>query len=355
MVEMPDELQVIHAGVAHGATHARKTFAEAQIIGRIGLGRLALGPIPVAPVLQVHHLDGERMDRRTTGLQAEVVDAAQTLLKNLWRHDGRADAHEHTSVQVVHRFGEDLEIEPRRPPHHRPVMQGMGGNDIIADARMDRGRDAVPEGLRQDRGFLPGMRHSHKSPSQLVPEQRLQGLRPGWTQRMVRRLLEVFAKRLDGGQMQAVLEDQASDRPAVAFRAQASRQEGQMDIPPGFIPGAKAPLDDIFPDAFGRFPAESELPIVDAARSIGGQMGQPSAGHHRLEDGRRPISQQVGAIHQDHAGLPLAGLEDAPGDGRHGFLRGRSQWGRRLAGFHQDLLDPAQAAALSEREDLHLG
>src|SRR5262249_42180825 len=84
-------------------------------------------------------------------------DAAQGLLEDLRPHDGRADREHAAAVEALQRAAEELEVPLRRPPDRRAVEDRVVGDDVIADAGMDRQRDAVPEGLGEDRGVFPAM------------------------------------------------------------------------------------------------------------------------------------------------------------------------------------------------------
>src|SRR4051812_27274968 len=48
MVQLMHERDVIRLHIVHGAAHARVAFAEAQVIGGVGLRRLAVRPVPAA-------------------------------------------------------------------------------------------------------------------------------------------------------------------------------------------------------------------------------------------------------------------------------------------------------------------
>ena len=57
-------------------------------------------------------------------------------------------------------------------------------------------------------------------------------------------------------------------------------------------------------------PEKGEFPIVNGARAVGGQVGHPAALDEPVHDPHRAVLDQVRAIHQDHAGIPLAGGGD---------------------------------------------
>src|SRR5215813_653603 len=88
--QMMQERHIIALEVLHGATHPGKAFAESQIVSRIVFGRFALRPVPSATILDVHNVDRMFAYDRSTGLNAQIVDATEALLEHLWCHDCRA-------------------------------------------------------------------------------------------------------------------------------------------------------------------------------------------------------------------------------------------------------------------------
>ena len=77
------ERGVVALDVMHRAAHARKTFAEAEIVRGIGFGRFAFGPIPIAAVLQIDYENGMAGDNWAASLNAQIIDATQRFFKNL--------------------------------------------------------------------------------------------------------------------------------------------------------------------------------------------------------------------------------------------------------------------------------
>ena len=66
------------------------------------------------------------------------------------------------------------------------------------------------------------------------------------------------------------------------------------------VPGAERAGGHVLLDALGRGAEPGVFPVVDRAGAVGGQVGQPAAGHHPLEDPRGAVAQQVGAVDQHH-------------------------------------------------------
>src|SRR5438093_8341837 len=119
--QMMQKQDVVALHVLHRPAHARITLAETEVIRRIVLGRLPFGPIPVATLLQIDHVNGLVFDDGPAGLQSQIVHAAQTLFKDLWAHDGRADGKHHASVQPFDRRAEQAKIDLRCAPDGRAV------------------------------------------------------------------------------------------------------------------------------------------------------------------------------------------------------------------------------------------
>ncbi len=85
------EVDVVALVIMHSAVHAVVAFAKTQVIGGVVFGGFALGPVPVATILDIHHVEGMAADDFAIGLQAKIVYAGNALCKNLRSHDGAAD------------------------------------------------------------------------------------------------------------------------------------------------------------------------------------------------------------------------------------------------------------------------
>ena len=115
------------------------------------------------------------------------------------------------------------------------------------------------------------------------------------------------------------------------------------------------PVATFVSHALGRAPSQAVFPVVDRAGAVGGQMGDPAALHQPLENLRRAVAQQMGAVDQDHAGPRCR----APRDLGRALARSAAACASAAAagggvGIEQDIVGPGQAVALGEREDFEL-
>src|SRR5690349_17170408 len=117
--------EVVLLRVTHRAAHAGKAFAKAQIIRGRRFRRLALRPVPTAPVLKIHDEDGVAGDWRPLLLQANIVNAAHTLLEHLRRHDRGANGEHHTTVEAIHTRAEARKVPARTTTDGRTVEHRM--------------------------------------------------------------------------------------------------------------------------------------------------------------------------------------------------------------------------------------
>ena len=69
-----------------------------------------------------------------------------------------------------------------------------------------------------------------------------------------------------------------------------------MDVASGFIPGAKCAGGNILLYAFLRAAKKGQLPIMNAACAIGGQVRHPAVGDQFVHDALRAIFYQVSAV-----------------------------------------------------------
>ena len=176
------------------------------------------------------------------------------------------------------------EIQGRGAANRRAVEHRVIGDDVVADAGMDGERDVVPEGLRQERGFLPRMLHFDPPGREPVGEHGVQQFGPGRRQRVRRLVAQRLLQRLGRGQGHAVLADEAAEAAAIAFAAQRAGQQRQMDAAAGFVPGAEGAGGDILPDAFLGAAEEGEFPIVNGAGAVGGEVGDPAVLDEPVDD-----------------------------------------------------------------------
>src|SRR4051812_18738630 len=84
-----------------------------------------------------------------------------------------------------------------------------------------------------------------------------------------------------------------------------------MKVAARLIPRAKSSIGHILLHAFAGPSQPRELPIVNAARSIGREVSDPTLLHQPRDDSRRSIAQHMRAIHEDHGGSPAPCCADA--------------------------------------------
>src|SRR6266404_354343 len=121
-----------------------------------------------------------------------------------------------------------------------------------------------------------------------------------------------------------------------------------------FVPGAECSRLHIVSDALFGAPEKSQLPIVNRARAISCEVRDPTLFNEPINDLHRPVFDQMRAIHQDHAGIPLAGRRDSSGAISNGPKRFRSTTARGRCRLDQNLLDATEAFALRQGPDLEM-
>src|SRR3954468_23426545 len=147
---MLHEGEVIALQILHAPAHSRKAFAEAEVVGGVGLGRLTLCPIPVPAVLQIDDIDLVPLHDWPLRLKAEIVHATETFLEYLRPHDGCADGEYDAVVQPFNGAAEKLEIDRCRSADHRAIEHRVIRNDVVANPWMNGQRNVVTEGLGED-------------------------------------------------------------------------------------------------------------------------------------------------------------------------------------------------------------
>lgn len=157
VVEVLNKGKIIALKVLHAAAHPRKAFAETKVVGGIGFRRFAGGPVPVTAILEVDDVDGMIFHYGAFLLEAEVVHATDAFLENLRAHDGAADGENDAVIETFNGAAEDLEIDGGGASDESAVEDGVVGNDIVADARVDGERDVMAESGGEDGGVLPAV------------------------------------------------------------------------------------------------------------------------------------------------------------------------------------------------------
>ena len=157
MVKVLYEGEIVALEILHAAAHAGKTFAETEIVGGIGFGRFAGGPIPIAAVLEIDDVDGVAADDGAILLETKIVHAAEAFFEDLRAHDRAADGEDDAMIETFDGTAEDLEIERGGATDERAVEDGVVGNDVVADARVDGKRDVMAESGGEDGGVFPAV------------------------------------------------------------------------------------------------------------------------------------------------------------------------------------------------------
>src|SRR5690348_13693282 len=82
-----------------------------------------------------------------------------------------------------------------------------------------------------------------------------------------------------------------------------TRDQRKVDVPSCFVPGAESSRCDVFAHALRRLPHESQFPIVNYARTIGGQVRDETDLHQPVNHAMKTILHEMRAEHQDDRGV----------------------------------------------------
>ena len=149
----------------------------------------------------------------------------------------------------------------------------------------------------------------------------------------------------------SVVQDESAQGPAVAQAVERTSHQSEVDIRRGLVPGSERAGGDILLDGFGRGAQPGVFPVVDRAGAVRGQMGQPVAGHHALEDSRGAVAKQMGAVDQDDGGAGAAGGADLLGAVFDQGIEAIGAGGWDGVWVDEDLIGFGQAVALGKGED----
>ena len=154
------------------------------------------------------------------------------------------------------------------------------------------------------------------------------------------------------GSTSLVVGDQAADGLAHAQPLGGPHENGQIEPAARLVPTAEGAGGGVFADRFARLALQGELPVVNDAGPLRGQMRDQPGLDQAIQQRPGAVLDQMGTV-SEHDGRPaLAGGEDAFGQPRDlGVDRRR---GRRVDGPH--LFDQfghvEQVPSLGERKDL---
>ena len=175
------------------------------------------------------------------------------------------------------RAAEQLEIPLRRPADRRAVEHRMVRDDVVADARMDRHRDAVPIRLGEDRRVFPAMldRDPPGGPacSRIARSRSARAAVSGCRGSAA----IAAASSSDVGQRGPVLVDEPAQRPAVAQAVEAPAMRARWMLRRRLVPGAEGAGGDVLARRSRSRRRPGVLPVVDRARAVGGQVREPAA------------------------------------------------------------------------------
>jgi hypothetical protein len=109
-----------------------------------------------------------------------------------------------------------------------------------------------------------------------------------------------------------------------SFPHQAAAEQGQMNATPGFVPSPERAGGDVVPHALGRASEIGELPIVNDARTVGGQVCDRAALEQLIDDKLPAVLDQMRAVNQQNPGAILPSFANATGAIRYD-VRGKSR------------------------------
>ena len=136
---------------------------------------------------------------------------------------------------------------------------------------MHRERHAVLERIAEHRGVFPLVGNCVAAFGEVVLAHRLQKFGVGGVG-----LVFQFGHR---GERHAILGDHAANALAEAFVFERAREDGKVDATAGFFPRAEGAGGDVGAHALGGLAVVRPFPIVNYARAVGGEMGDPAASH----------------------------------------------------------------------------
>ena len=103
-------------------------------------------------------------------------------------------------------------------------------------------------------------------------------------------------------QITSVLVDELAQSLTIAQSLKGSGHQGQMDIPPGLVPGPEGSRRNILLHTFRGSAQPGVFPIVDRSCPIRGQILNEAAFHQAGQQRHGAIPDQVSPIHENHGG-----------------------------------------------------
>ncbi len=202
-------------------------------------------------------------------LSGDIPHHGKGLEINLRRHDGAAEVHDRAILQPLQNVRKDEEIRVAGGADGGAVAIWVFVDDVVPDADVDGEGYSVSEG---------------------------------------------GGKYADIAVWEIAFFDGATDGLAVPGIPRDGFG-GQIVQASGFLPESESSVADISGHAFGGLADEGELEVVNGARAIGGQAGNPALSHQVDEIALHARTQYVGAHHQDDGGAHIP----RPADGMSGI------------------------------------
>ena len=184
----------------------------------------------------------------------------------------------------------------------------MGVDDIVSDARMNRQRDMEPAGMACKREGFVRMDHLVISGFDVMPYQGLKQVCTGGHDFIVCRMIgpagQSMLKCCPIRNRIAVITYETAYRLSISHAVERAGQHCQMGMSAGLVPGAELPLRHMRPHILLGLSLKGVFPIVNHARTVCRQMGDPSLFHHAYDHRSQAVLHHVGAIGK-HDGGPL--------------------------------------------------
>ena len=101
---------------------------------------------------------------------------------------------------------------------------------------------------------------------------------------------------LPRGNIDTLLDNHSSDGMPIPQAIESADQESQANTAPGLFPHAELSAADVFLHVLTGTAEEGELPIMDGAGPVGGDVLQPALLDHPAEKRSQPVPDHVGAM-----------------------------------------------------------
>ena len=154
----------------------------------------------------------------------------------------------------------------------------MVGDDVVADAGMNGERNCRGRKLcARTQVCFHGCSTSCRPAGQAVNTHGLQQFGPGRASGCEGSARSAASSDSTEGRVDAVPGNEFSNGCFQIRGLQPAAQQGEMNVAARFIPRPKGAGGDILPDVLGGEAEKGKFPVVDDARAVGGQVGDPAA------------------------------------------------------------------------------